>query len=640
VTDNSLKRKPAAIKAPAKKKAPQKPSAPPPKARPPASPYEVHDERFTKWTRDGFAPICNFKAQIVEQHLVDDGVEAHREFIIEGTLATGEKLERISVPASKFYHPAEWVLPGWGARAIIHPKAEHDVRAAIQFVSQKVKSAVVLAHTGWREVNGKLGYITASGAIGADLDVTVRLPGTLGRYALPAKPTQPRVLIEAVRAALRIVDVAPHRVTLPALAAVFRSVTMHWLKVDVAVWLFGRSGSFKSTLAALLLGFWTGTADRMNLLNWSATANAIEDALFRAKDAIVVVDNFAPRQGDEHDAHRRNAPRVIHAIGDGGSRARLGKDMRPMAERPPRGFAVITAEDLPSGESTNARLFAIGLRRDDVDVAVLSEVQADADKLPIAMRGYIEYVAKRAAEDDFAGVLRRQFETLRVEFTGGESTMHMRAPAAAADLGLGLCMFLSFAESIGAIDEATQDDLWSRFKVAAGEQLKVHTEATRGEDPVQQWLSCLASLLAAGRVELLPAWNKPTEFQTKVIGWRRADGRVQLLGDVVFPIVVEAMNKAGKHMPLKYRTFWKELADRELLVRDQGRLQTRPTSVAGDRGDRPWVYELTAGALRVEAQYEVSPPGEVSPPQPHVKAAGTASVAQLAQFRRHHTQRP
>ena len=92
--------------------------------------------------------------------------------------------------------------------------------------------------------------------------------------------------MEAVRAALLLVDVAPDRVTIPALAAVFRAPLWEWLSCDAVVWLFGPTGALKSSLAALLLGFYGTSFDRershRELDGYRRVAQ--ETKLFRAKD--------------------------------------------------------------------------------------------------------------------------------------------------------------------------------------------------------------------------------------------------------------------------------------------------------------------------------------------------------------------
>jgi hypothetical protein len=65
---------------------------------------------------------------------------------------------------------------------------------------------------------------------------------------LPASPTGAE-LKGAIRASLAVLDLAPDRVTVPTLGAVWRSVLD---ATDFSVFIYGATGRFKTALASLL----------------------------------------------------------------------------------------------------------------------------------------------------------------------------------------------------------------------------------------------------------------------------------------------------------------------------------------------------------------------------------------------------
>ena len=219
------------------------------------SPYRVSAgsicrERLVR-DRPTLDPLCNFVAEIMEEVTLDNGVETSKVFVINGTLATGERLPTIRVPASRFA-AMSWVPEQWGARAIVNagPSIKDSLRAAIQRLSRRTIPRRVFTHCGWREVaSGEWAFLTAAGSVGRD-DIEVDLDPALSRYALPVKADDP---VAAMKASLQLLKVAPLRVTVPLWAAVFRAPLAHAWPIDLSLWLEGMTGSLKSTLAALFL---------------------------------------------------------------------------------------------------------------------------------------------------------------------------------------------------------------------------------------------------------------------------------------------------------------------------------------------------------------------------------------------------
>src|SRR5262249_21269148 len=133
-------------------------------------------------------------------------------------------------------------------------------------------------------------------------------PEALSNYALPEPPTG-EALITAVRASLRVLGLAPVSVTAPLLGAVYRAVLA---PADYCLHLTGPTGSGKTELAALCQQHWGAGMDARHLPgSWASTGNSLESLAFAAKDALLVVDDFAPG-GGTHDVQRyhREADRL------------------------------------------------------------------------------------------------------------------------------------------------------------------------------------------------------------------------------------------------------------------------------------------------------------------------------------------
>src|SRR5262249_39092121 len=160
---------------------------------------------------------------------------------------------------------------------------------------------------------------------------------------------------DAIRESLRLLDIAPDVVTVPLLTAVFRSVLGD---TDFSIHIAGPTGIGKTELAALVQQYFGSGLDARHLPgNWSSTGNALEGLAFVTKDALLVIDDFAP-QASAADAFRlqREADRIFRAQGNRAGRLRMWADTTLRSPKHPRGLVLSTGEDVPLGQSLRARV--------------------------------------------------------------------------------------------------------------------------------------------------------------------------------------------------------------------------------------------------------------------------------------------
>ena len=222
---------------------------------------------------------------------------------------------------------------------------------------------------GWREIDGMWLYLHGGGAIGPSgpvENVTTDLQGVgLKDYQLPAPPDV-EAAKEALEATLQILGLAPLPVMAPLFAAIWRAVLS---EVDFAIHLAGPTGAGKSEIAALIQQhFGAAMTSRALPASWASTGNSLEVQAFAAKDALLVVDDFAPR-GSRVDVQRlhKDADRLLRAQGNLAGRDRLSATGDLRTGRPPRGTILSTGEDVPGGHSLRARTVIVEVRRDALD---------------------------------------------------------------------------------------------------------------------------------------------------------------------------------------------------------------------------------------------------------------------------------
>jgi hypothetical protein len=341
--------------------------------------------------------------RITEEVVHDDGTERQRFFALTGQHSDGHDLPRCEVPVEKF-SAMEWPISEWGSCAVIYPGngMKDKVRAAVQLLSKEVVGRTIFTHTGWREIGGEWHYLHGGGGIGARgvvADIPVLLKGALTGYQLPPPPDGDE-LRQAVLASLKLLTLGPAFLTYSLLASTYRAALGG---VDYSVHLAGRTGSFKTTVAALSQQHYGKGMDASALpANWSSTANALEVVAFTAKDAVLVIDEFNPT-GSPAAVQRmhESAERVFRAQGNRSGRQRLTCTAVLRDAKHPRGLILSTGEDVPRGLSLRARILTLDVALGDVGPpSRLSECQRDAGAglYAQATSGFVRWLAPQYVE--------------------------------------------------------------------------------------------------------------------------------------------------------------------------------------------------------------------------------------------------
>ena len=221
--------------------------------------------------------------------------------------------------------------------------------------------------------------------------------------------------------------------------AVWRSVIS---PCPFSIYLAGATGVGKSELAALAQQFFGPEPDAKNLPgSFLSTANALEGQAFALKDALFVVDDFAP-PGSAQDMRRKfsDLDRLLRAQGNQAGRARMRADASLRRQKQPRCTIIITGEDLPETHSIRARALILEIDQGMVDFARLGHLQrVAADGLfAMALAGYLQWLApklNRVREEMPSTVARYSDDA-------AQPGQHPRTPEAIAHLAFGLEQFL------------------------------------------------------------------------------------------------------------------------------------------------------------------------------------------------------
>lgn len=534
-------------------------------------PYCVIDNCLCelRMTKDNVSKkvLCNFVPWITAQETVYDGEKEFNRLHLSGIAESGSSLREIEIDAKDF-QSMNWLLEKWGADcniAVGGGSREH-IRYAIQSTMKQAERTSLYTVTGWLKVGGKYEYLMPDTE-----GLNVILPGKLRNYSLP--PQKEETDYSAVKTMLTGTP-ATQKLMLPLLSFVFLSPLNHFLReVDAepksVLFLCGRTGTKKSTLAALILSFFGKFSASSLPLSFRDTGNSIVANLFSLKDVMTCIDDFHPSGRYEEGRMNTTAQTVMRAVGDRTGRARLNQRSELMCSKPPQGNVIITGEMPPEiGESGTARYLMLEVENGDVDESSLTSLQNVAENggLQAVMREYICWLKERflSSPDSEKGLLNRlkgDFLFGRKNFADklseGGSLVHARIPETLSNLMIGMEFLLDFLIYKDVICEEQKYQIIGSFILIAVELARRQSETVTADKPTQKFLSKLFALVDSGTLYLADK-NEASDF--KVIGYYD-DDRYYLYGQEAHKTVRRFCEEQGEIFSITPKALFKALTE-------------------------------------------------------------------------------
>ena len=543
-------------------------------------------------------PICDLVVWPTRELQKDDGVTKEWYIELEGILPDSSRLPKITISMSEF---GEMKWPGltWGMKAAIRPYKEREVKFCLQKMAQSgIPECSVYTFIGWKKVNDKWIYLHAGGAVGdggvVAENIEIELPEKLQNYRLPRDVLD---LSSAILATVSLIGIGPAKIMYPLIAMAFLSTLMELLRQagiepGVLMYLWGDSGSRKSTLIALILCLF-GRFDNKTLpASFRDTAKSIELMAFIAKDVLLSVDDLYPAQdAREQEKLVGVLEYLMRNQGDRQGRTRLipGKsDYVLNNDHPPRGLIVASGEIQPLSGSSLARAYTSHICINDLDNTKLNAAQDKKDLLGQAMVGYLKWLAPQI--DELPDTLLARFEELRNEARENAKVQgrHGRQNEAVAHLYIGLEMFFKYAVDTGALTQSEADihleKGWQVLNQGADEQ----TEMAQENDVSQIFIQAILELRAQNKVYFagmdgIPPFMEQdiVPHRSELIGWGPDnDGNYYILMKAAIKAVNELLRSQGENKVVRKDILLDALERKDLLATPQGKSRSYSKTIA------------------------------------------------------------
>lgn len=533
-------------------------------------PYEIRDNYLfvTTVSKRGSitTKVCNFVPRIVSEKTVDDGAVTEKTLVLSGIHADGSTLPMVEVNGADLSN-FNWLLDKWGAKCIIEvgQRCKDYLRYYILTTSENAEQLTEYHVTGWKKIDGEWHYL-----LPGDDSLHVTLKGKLRYYC--GERNWSKTDLHTAKL-LYTMPPARKEIIHPLLAFAFLTPLNEFLRQagcmpKFTLFLTGRTGTRKSTIAALILSFFGAFTSTDLPMSFQDTANSITANAFTLKDVLTCIDDFYPSDNAEMKKLNTTAQKIMRAYGDRTGRGRMRADCTLMENRPPQGNAIITGELRPDvGESGIARYFHLELKDGDVNLAYLTDYQEEAAQgvYRRTMFAYTEWLKRRFICDDdheekFVKRLRELYDSYRSDFLSHGVKCHGRLPEIVACLMIGMRFFLYFLKENGVIFQDEKDEEIKNFsdlllRVAARQAVDIEYEK-----PANIFVRKLYALMESGDVVLKKKGSHGDYTPSFFSGIVNSDYLMIHL-DSVFPLIKKLCSDSGEAFPYTKNSIMKALVE-------------------------------------------------------------------------------
>ena len=379
-------------------------------------------------------PITNFGVVLlssIQVHYIDH-VQHDLELLIWGKLLPLKsiRIEAKNLRSSGWIDALEpkYFCETWGAKRL---------KALIQAMAQYAPVRDEYMYSGWDTEGGNTYIMGGQPLCGNDWS------------AAGAKDT--------CLHALKMLDVAPHSLTIPLLAVALLSL-VHSRMVDGGTFFKGvccidaPTQSFKTTLASLFFDFANG---READVNFEATMAAIVRTIGNSRNSTVIVDDLKPgaTKMENNDLVRKLSTVIRMCSDDSGGIQRAGTKNDTFSNVA-YGLVVVTAEQIQlQVQSILARLLILEMNRKDVDIGKLTDLQEQHQLYRNFVQDFVRYIAKQGV-NQFCELLAQRFlqerNALRRELAE-DVPADNRTSDMCTWLWVAFREFLNYAQYVGSI---------------------------------------------------------------------------------------------------------------------------------------------------------------------------------------------
>ncbi len=458
--------------------------------------------------------------------------------------------------------------------------SDKKMREVVEIIGRKsVIAETVYNNTGFiRNDKGQLIYLYQGGYIGAnDTETEIKTdlkPYNLEQYCFTDKEFDKKEALNTVYSLLELADL---KIMAPLISIIYLSPLFSLLQeegilIDFVLLLIGKTGTFKSTISALLLSHFGNFELDTLPLSFRATFAGIEKVAYAANSCPVIIDDYKPEKMETDQEKIMEG--ILGLWGDRSKRIKMNAHGGLHRQYTPRGLAIVTGERAPRfSQGRLARALTIYTEKGSINPEKLDEIHSKKEQLAFAMKEYIKWIITN--ED----IIKSKAKDLQEIYKGKITKFqHPRIRQNLVVTLIGFTMWLDFMLDNSIIDSTEKDELIERASKVIEEIGRNQESDVDDEDPVKIFFKTIGQLQIADKV-YMSDYKTGTAIETATgthIGYLdNENNQIYLIADIVYKEVEKAC--VGRFIATP-KQLYKSLADEGYIVTNgENRKVTRRT---------------------------------------------------------------
>lgn len=557
-----------------------------------ANEYLINEDGALCYKKDKkFIKLCNMVIIPMAQLIITDGIHEEKYLELTGFINGDRRLPNIRVKLNDLRN-SNWIENRWGIQCILYPisKCYEKILCAIKLACKDIKTKSMYKTIGWTRIEKNYLYLHGQGAIGKESSTLVH--DSLKKFTLVVDKEANKSKV--YKKSLQLLEIAPIDVTLPLFCFTILSTINTLLKFNnleprFTLWLYGETGSRKTTLASLFFNIFNQQTAPEISANFKDTKTALEIKMFEYKDCVLLVDDYHPtdKLSEKKDMEDK-AEFILRMYGDRIKKSRSNINLTKQKEFMTRGLCAITAEDAISIQSNMARCINVPLERNCVDLEKLTKFQKNPLMFPTAIYNFINWLTSFVNQEKCLPNL--DLDRFREKYRNTD--IHPRLIDSIWSLKYAYYLYLSYGVVIGKLEIGEVEE---RLEIAEIIFIKLiqqqHTEM-KIENPLSMYLNTIEELITSNQMPL----NKlRQESGAQKYGWYD-DSYYYLIPEITYNKVLMFWERRNKVFPLTTKKLHDRLYQMGIIEIDESSNRKCP-KITVEKGRRIRVLKINRKKL-------------------------------------------
>ncbi|MBJ8153500.1 hypothetical protein [Bacillus cereus] len=559
-----------------------------------ANEYFISEEGILCYKKDKkMIKLCNVVIIPLAQLIITDGIHEEKYLELTGILNGDKKLPNIRVKLHDLRN-SNWIENRWGIQCILFPtsKCYEKILCAIKIACKDIETKSIYKTIGWSKIGKDYFYLHGHGAIGKENSILVH--DSLNKFTLVVDEEVNKSKV--YKKSLQLLEIAPIDVTLPLFCFTILSTVNTLLKLNnlepkFTLWLYGETGSRKTTLASLFFNIFNQQMAPEISANFKDTKTALEIKMFEYKDCVLLVDDYHPtdKLSEKKDMEDK-AEFILRMYGDRIKKSRSNINLTKQREFMTRGLCAITAEDAISIQSNMARCISVPLERNCVDLEKLTKFQKNALMFPTAIYNFINWLTDYVNKEKCLPNL--DLDEFRDKYRNTD--IHARLIDSVWSLKYAYYLYLKYGIAIGkiGIDEAEK-----RLEIAENifiSLIESQYIEMKTENPLNMYLNTIQELIISNK---MPLRKLGKENGSQQYGWYD-DEYYYLIPGMTYNNVLAFWERRNKVFPLTIKKLHDRLYQMGIIEIDESSNRKCP-KVTVAKGERIRVLKINRKRLEL-----------------------------------------